>query len=529
MGYGNLNEAAFKKAVKEKNYEEIASLGKAFIDAGSESSYVLNEVINALNHLGRKKEIGKLLFQQGERKLADGYYDSAIVFFQKAAKYMPNSIEIAEGLSKAYEKKQLPYEAFITLWKAFTKLKLHSWEHPWIKGGEEESSKEYNRIKSLVFKQLKNLLDTAEEIKSGNVEDLLVYFSNLARDILKTDRCSMFIADNEKKELWTKVAHGVPEIRVPWDKGIVGYVFQKKEPVIIDDAYADPRFNKEVDKKTGYRTRNIIAVPMFDKNKRIVGVYQAINKKDGRFTEEDKELLSFLASYAAQAMVKTEPEEVKVEVQKEEVSSDKMKNAYLAAEIKKPLQDAIARLGKLNQPEAQKVEELLRKALNATNNLISGNFPGKETEQVNLLDLINKTVNDSELSGLNISVVAPETVPQVKANKEELKTLIENVLQFIRKKKGAGDVKLTLSIESEDNEKVTFRIKIEPGFIPLSFNEESKLLDYDYALENYPDILLSKLIASKLKGGLTLNKSGNEYSFIIEIAPEKAEFRIKRF
>ncbi|HHJ63913.1 MAG TPA: GAF domain-containing protein, partial [Aquifex aeolicus] len=124
--------------------------------------------------------------------------------------------------------------------------------------------------------RLKLLLSSAERIsREQDVDRLLVMLSDLACEVLEVDRCSLFLLDREKGELWTKVAHGVDEIRVPADRGVVGWVAQKGESLIVNDAYADSRFNPEVDRETGYRTRNILAIPLFDKKGNILGVFQA--------------------------------------------------------------------------------------------------------------------------------------------------------------------------------------------------------------------------------------------------------------
>ena len=75
---------------------------------------------------------------------------------------------------------------------------------------------------------------------------------------------SLFIVDSEKQELWTQVAEGADEIRIPLTSGIVGYVAMSKEIVNVKDAYRDDRFNKSVDLRTGYRTKSILCAPIID-------------------------------------------------------------------------------------------------------------------------------------------------------------------------------------------------------------------------------------------------------------------------
>jgi len=171
--------------------------------------------------------------------------------------------------------------------------------------------------------RIKILLSSAERIsREQNTDRLLVMLSDLAREVLGVDRCSLFLLDREKGELWTKVAHGVKEIRVPASKGIVGWVAQKGESLVVKDAYQDPRFNPEVDRETGYRTKNILAIPLFDKTGNVLGVFQAVNKLSGGFSEEDLELFTLLGSYASSAI----------------------ENSILQAKVKEAYREAIMRL-----------------------------------------------------------------------------------------------------------------------------------------------------------------------------------------
>ncbi|SNR72267.1 HD-GYP domain-containing protein [Desulfurobacterium atlanticum] len=151
--------------------------------------------------------------------------------------------------------------------------------------------------------KLQILLKFAEEIiREKDLNCLLSLLSDVARDILEVDRCSLFLSNPENKTLWTIVAHGVKKIEIPWDKGIAGWVFRNGKSLIVNDAYSDSRFEKSVDAKTGYRTRNILAVPLINRKGEVIGVFQAINKLKGDFTEEDEDLLTLLSGYAASAI-----------------------------------------------------------------------------------------------------------------------------------------------------------------------------------------------------------------------------------
>ena len=118
------------------------------------------------------------------------------------------------------------------------------------------------------------------------------------------DRSSLFLNDKGTNELFSRIAMGenINEIRFPNHLGIAGSVFTSGNTVIIDDAYADPRFNPAVDKKTGYRTKNILCAPIHSKNKEIIGVVQVLNKEKGDFNDDDLTLLEALTSQASAAL-----------------------------------------------------------------------------------------------------------------------------------------------------------------------------------------------------------------------------------
>jgi HD-GYP domain-containing protein (c-di-GMP phosphodiesterase class II) len=155
-------------------------------------------------------------------------------------------------------------------------------------------------------RRLEKLQSILEVSKALTAERQLVRLLGLVVDeaakVAEADRCTLFIADRERGELWSKVAHGGAEIRIPIGTGLAGAVAATGEPIRIDDAYADPRFNASVDRQSGYRTRNLLTVPMKNTKGEVVGVLQALNRRDGAFTGEDEELLGALAGPAASAI-----------------------------------------------------------------------------------------------------------------------------------------------------------------------------------------------------------------------------------
>ncbi len=137
--------------------------------------------------------------------------------------------------------------------------------------------------------------------KETNLSKLLELIAEQVKTILNCDRCSVFILDRQTNELWAKVALGLQhtEIRVPFGKGIAGHVASSGNTLNIVDAYADQRFDHDPDRLTGYRTRNILAVPLKNVSGHIIGVFEAMNKNGVPFNLDDEGILQLISSLAA--------------------------------------------------------------------------------------------------------------------------------------------------------------------------------------------------------------------------------------
>ncbi len=123
--------------------------------------------------------------------------------------------------------------------------------------------------------------------------------------LMGADRSTLFLVSDDGRELWSKVIQGaeVTEVRLPIGKGIAGWVAEAGEGVNIPDAYADERFNPEVDQKSGYRTGSVLTLPMFDQRHQVLGVAQCLNKHGGEpFDDDDVRLLSAIVAEAAIAL-----------------------------------------------------------------------------------------------------------------------------------------------------------------------------------------------------------------------------------
>jgi len=136
------------------------------------------------------------------------------------------------------------------------------------------------------------------------LDPLLESIAEETCNLLDAERATLFLYDPATNELYSRIAtkSEIEVIRMPADRGIAGSVARTQACLLIPDAYADPRFNRDVDTRTGWRTRNILAVPMTNLNGRLVGVVEALNKRSGPFTEDDTALMQALADQAGVAL-----------------------------------------------------------------------------------------------------------------------------------------------------------------------------------------------------------------------------------
>ncbi len=160
-----------------------------------------------------------------------------------------------------------------------------------------------------------------EVSKERDYDETIRILADMGKALTSSDRCSVWVVDEEKQEIWTKVAHGMDAKRLPLDSGIVGYSISNGKKVIIDDVYNDDRFNPDIDKMTGYITKSMMVIPMFDNDYNIIGAFQVINHRGekGTFDERDMQRLMLASTYAAETLISAKLTSEIEETQKEVV------------------------------------------------------------------------------------------------------------------------------------------------------------------------------------------------------------------
>ncbi|MCX7155788.1 MAG: GAF domain-containing protein [Rhodocyclales bacterium] len=183
---------------------------------------------------------------------------------------------------------------------------LHQEDFERLLQGLDEAGKAelFYRIAELL-RRTTALVDIANRVSDSlSLDVLFPRLMEVVTEALDADRSSLFLHDPDTDELFSRVIQGdaIGEIRFPCHLGVAGSVFISGEAEIIADAYADPRFNQEVDRHTGYHTRNILCVPIRNKKREVIGITQVLNKHAGEFDAEDQRLLEGLSLQASAAL-----------------------------------------------------------------------------------------------------------------------------------------------------------------------------------------------------------------------------------
>ncbi|MBD2596808.1 GAF domain-containing protein [Nostoc spongiaeforme FACHB-130] len=235
--------------------------------------------------------------------------------------------------------------------------------------------------------------------QSLDLEATLQIVMEQARILMQADRSTLFLYRKEMGELWTKVAAAASptdfiEIRMPANRGIAGYVASTGDALNIPDAYKDPRFDPSTDRKTGYVTRNILCLPVFNSANELIGVTQLINKQKGSFTASDEE---FMRAFNIQAGIALENarlfENVLLEKQYQKDILQSLSDAVIST-------DMIGRIVTINDAALELLGCPLADANNKSNKLLwEQNLIGRFVWEVVPIENLQMRLEDSLTSG----------------------------------------------------------------------------------------------------------------------------------
>ncbi len=180
---------------------------------------------------------------------------------------------------------------------------MENYNHNKTTNNTVQSSASSNEDRSLSHeKMLLNISKTMAGYET--LDGMLGALVDIIIEGLDATRATVFLHDQEAKELYSRVALGNfhHEIRIPVNSGIAGKVFSSGQGSIVSDPYSDEHFDPSVDEKIGFKTENLICVPIRTVKGEIIGVNQVLNKRKGQFSQEDLELLDAMTTQAALAL-----------------------------------------------------------------------------------------------------------------------------------------------------------------------------------------------------------------------------------
>ncbi|MEH2172815.1 ATP-binding cassette domain-containing protein [Nostoc sp.] len=163
---------------------------------------------------------------------------------------------------------------------------------------ENLNNQEFADFLNKLNREFKQLLQTVHLFQdhsfNNKIDKIIKVISLKIAQVLKAEQVTFFIVDSERQELWSKNAIGLNQelisIRIPFNTGIAGYVASTGRSVNIPDPYNDPRFNRKIDLETGFRTKNILCLPIFNSQQEVFAVAQILNKIDDiPFDREDEQ------------------------------------------------------------------------------------------------------------------------------------------------------------------------------------------------------------------------------------------------
>lgn len=358
--------------------------------------------------------------------------------------------------------------------------------------------------------RLSRLMKVGAAISSElDLDALLRIISQTTSHLLQAERSTVFLVDRAGGELWSRVAEGLDrqEIRIPLGAGIAGTVATTGLPVRIADAYTDPRFNPEVDKRTGYQTRNILCAPMRNGRGQVIGVFQVLNKRGGDFTALDEQLL---ASLSSQAAVAVENAQLHDEVQRAYAqlqALDKMKADFLSTishELRTPLAPILGYteillsggMGVLPSSclrGIQAIEESAKRLLALIENLLvfvrldQGEM-ALQRQPVDVSSLVGQVMEGfrSRADEWKLTLVreVADGLPPVMADPQELMVVLTHLVDNATKFTPAGGrVTVTARPVAGDGGKTAVEIAIQDTGIGISTEHQGRIFERFYQVD----------------------------------------------
>jgi signal transduction histidine kinase len=371
------------------------------------------------------------------------------------------------------------------------------------------------------------------------LDTLLQVIMDAATDLTDSEGVSILLMDKNTRELRFAAATGLDpnrlaamaEIPVPLDGSVAGTILTQDRAIIIDDVSRDSRHYRQVDQQTQFHTRSILGVPMRIREQ-AVGVLEAVNKRQGRFTDDDVRWLTILASQAAIAIENTQLIADLQAAYQELTTLDKLKSDFIAVashELRTPLTQVLGYAEFLREEARGRAGEHVEAVLSSAKHLRSliedmtnlGFVQMDDTEfkmeTVTLNQVVQETTDDAmALADANsqLLIVGLPTEPiHVRADRDKLSMALTNILNNAIKFTPEGGV---ISVEAEVRPREAW-VRIRDNGIGLPHDQLERVFDQFYQVEDHMTrrrgglglgLAIAKSVVEKHGGRIWADSSG---------------------
>ena len=317
---------------------------------------------------------------------------------------------------------------------------------------------------------LARLVEISRILNSAtNVDTLLHYIIKQAADLTEAEAASILLLDPQTRQLHFRASSnenhsGMVNIPVPLDSSIAGAILTENRPMLISDVSKDPRWNPAVATTIQFETESILGVPMHDVDRKPIGVLEALNKQNGRFSREDAKTLVILADIAGVAIERARLAENLQQAYEELNELDQLKTDFIAVashELRTPLSVIMGYVSFLreeaNETQASQLDSVmgaaihLRDLIQAMLNLryVDGGETTLNLSTINLAELVLEISAAFQETAVakqqTINVELPTTPILVQADKSVLEVALNNLMNnAIRFTPNEGDITIRL-------------------------------------------------------------------------------------
>ncbi len=323
---------------------------------------------------------------------------------------------------------------------------------------------------------LTQLVEISRVLNSAtNVDRLLHYIIKQAADLTGAEAASILLLDPQTRQLHFRASsnkghHEMANIPVPLDNSIAGAILTENRPMLISDVSKDPRWNPNVSKTIKFETKSILGVPMHAVGRKTIGVLEALNKQNGRFSREDAKTLVILADIAGVAIERARLAEELQQAYEELNELDQLKTDFIAVashELRTPLSVIMGYVSFLREEASDNTASQLDSVMDAAihlRDLIQAMLnlryvdAGETQLDLEVLDMVKHCQetadNFNETAGAKqqtIRLQLPEAPMRVQVDKSVLDVAINNLMNnAIRFTPDNGEINIQLTSQGRE-------------------------------------------------------------------------------